>query len=126
MDLALPGQLRGSECRRVVTQAVELRRILEPWFRALPNEPVARLTVVLRVDGSLGSFGPPGVENINLDGEALSCDLVVPDPGWETLSNREIREILREQIVNAIDVCLRHAGVLYEREELETLVGIGV
>jgi hypothetical protein len=88
----------------VAAHAVELHRVLEPWFRALPNEPVARLTIALRVDGSLGSFGPPGVENIDLDGRALSCDLVVPDPRWETLGDREIREFLRRQIVCAIDV----------------------
>ena len=126
MEFVLPGQLRGPECRRVVTQAVELRRMLEPWFQTLSNGRVARLTVVLRVDGSFGTFGPPGVENIDLDEGNLSCDLVVPDSHWDSLSDREIHVILRQQVVNAIDVCFRHVGVGFEHEELETLVGIGV
>ena len=126
MDFALPGQLRGPECRRVVTQAVELRRALEPWFQTLSDERVRKLTVVLRVDGSLGSFGSPGVENIELVGGDLSCDLVVSDPRWETLNDREIRENLRTRVLKAIDICFRYAGVVYMQVDLERLAVEGV
>ncbi len=126
MDFVLPGQLRGPECLRVVRQAVELRRALEPWFQALSEERVGRLTVVLRVDGSLGSFGSPGIENIEIDGGDLSCDLVVSDARWETLNDREIQEILRTQVLKAIDICFRHAGIVYMQQELERLAVTGV
>jgi hypothetical protein len=53
MEFSLPGQLRGPECKPVMPAAIELRRLLEPWFRDLRTDRVAKLTVVLRVDGSL-------------------------------------------------------------------------
>jgi serine/threonine protein phosphatase PrpC len=125
VDFELPGQLKGPECRRVVTQAVKLRRALDPWFQALSSERVRNLAVVLRVDGSLGSFGSPGIENIEIDGGDLSCDLVVSDARWDTLNDREIYEILRTQVLRAIDICFRHAGVDYMQQDLERLAVTG-
>jgi hypothetical protein len=123
MDFSLPGQLRGPECGRVMRQAIELRRALEPWFQTLSCDRVAKLTVVLRVDGSLGSFGPQGVENIELDRGHLHCDLVLSDAGWETRSDRQIHEILRNQVINAIDACFRHSGIAHETSKLDKFVG---
>ncbi len=103
MILSLTGQLKGPECRRVITQAVALRRLLEPFFHARSNDHVEKVTITLRVGGSLGSFGPEGVENIQLDGNELVCDLVVADMGWDGLSERQIMGILRQRISGAIE-----------------------
>jgi hypothetical protein len=77
------------------------------------------------VDGSLGSFGSPGVENIELKRRNLSCDLVVSDARWETLDDRDIYEILRTQVLMAIDICFRHAGVAYMKQDMERVAGTG-
>lgn len=103
MIFSLLGQLKGPECRRVITQAVALRRLLEPFFHAKSNDQVKKVTITLRVGGSLGSFGPEGVENIQLDGKELVCDLVVADMGWDGLNERQIIGILRQRISGAIE-----------------------
>ncbi len=122
MDFSLPGQLRGPECRHVISQAIRFRRLLEPWFHALSVDRVAKLTIILRVDSSLGSFGPEGVENVQLANKKLTCELVLEDQGWEELSERQIIEILRQRISMAIHACFQQFDVLYERDELDELV----
>ena len=111
MQFSLPGQLYGPECRRVVSEAVRLRRRLCPWFEAQAPGPVEMLTIILRVDGSLGSFGRAGVENVALVGGNLACDLVIADPGWDRLEEGQIRRLLEEEVLLAIDHCLRSRGI---------------
>ena len=79
MQFELPGQLKGPECRRVITQAVALRRRLVPTFDAAGNSVANKLTIVLRVNGSHGTFGQSGVENIHVESKNISCDLVIKD-----------------------------------------------
>jgi hypothetical protein len=123
MKFSLPGQLKGPECRRVITEAVALRQSLEPWFESQPSDQVKKLTVVLRVNGSLGSFGPAGVENIELAEGDLSCDLVVADPGWDGLGEGQIRELLGLRVLEAIDACFLAQKVAYHKDELAKLLG---
>jgi len=120
MKFSLPGQLRGPECRRVKQQSIALQRKLEPWFGSFDGGDVTELAVVLRVDGSLGSFGPEGVENIAIDESTLTCDVVVADKGWADLHDEEIAEILRTRVLQAIDACLRTAEIAYDAQVLET------
>jgi hypothetical protein len=64
MKFTLPGQLKGPECRVVISQAIKLRKRLEPIFEKLHSGSLENMAIVLRVDGSLGSFGAESVENI--------------------------------------------------------------
>lgn len=97
-----------------------MQRKLEPWFGSFDGDEVTELAVVLRVDGSLGSFGPEGVENIAIDESTLTCDVVVADKGWADLHDEEIAEILRTRVLQAIDACLRTAEMAYDAQVLET------
>jgi len=122
MKFSLPGQLRGSECRRVISQAVVLRRRLESWFAELPTEPICQLGIILRIDGSLGSFGPPGVENFSLINGELECDLVVRDHDWAQRSDDEINEILSREVLTAIASCLSQSKIEYDHDDLQKLL----
>jgi hypothetical protein len=121
VNLELPGQMRGPECHRVMRQAIALRKEMEPWFGALPQGSISKLVVILRIDGSLGTFGPSGVENVKRDGTEIQCDLVISDPGWGQLSEGEIRELLLREVSCAIDACLDSCRIPFVREEFEAL-----
>lgn len=118
MKFSLPGQLRGPECRRVIQQAITLRKRLEPWFSTLDGGDVSELGVALRVDGSLGSFGPEGIGNIVTEGGKIECDVVVADRGWAGLSDAEIASVVRGRVLEAIAACLSEAQISFEADAL--------
>ncbi|TWT89580.1 hypothetical protein [Neorhodopirellula pilleata] len=111
MKFELPGQLRGPECRRVISLAIALRRRLEPWSASIIHSDIDTLSIVLRIDGSLGTFGPPGVEGVAVNSGVLACDLVIEDFGWDGVSDDRIDSILAERVVDAIAECFRHVGL---------------
>ena len=102
----------------MIQQAIALRNKLEPWFATLDAADIEELAVILRVDGSLGSFGPEGVENIAIEGGAIQCDVVIADQGWENLADHEISKIIKERVLLAISSCLTSAGISYDDETL--------
>jgi len=118
MKFSLPGQLRGPECKRVIQQAIELRKKLEPWFESVEGGNVAELAIVLRVDGSLGSFGPEGIENIAIEGSTIECDVIIADQGWADCHDEDIASILRKRVLEAIGACLGTAGISYDTDSL--------
>ncbi len=105
-----------------MSQAIRLRRRLEPWFAGLPSEPIRSLTIVLRIDGSLGSFGPPGIENLRLGAGAIECDLVIEDLGWKQVQEAQLATLLSERVTHAIAHCLEQAEVAYDAQELRELL----
>lgn len=122
MKFSLPGQLKGPKCERVIQQAIALRKKLEPWFESIDGGEVTELAVVLRVDGSLGSFGPERVENIAVEGGTIECDIVVADQGWSDRHDEEIASILRARVLEAVRACRAAAGVSYDSRALESAV----
>lgn len=125
MKFELPGQLRGPECRRVISRAIALRRRLEPWFASITHQNVDKLSIVLRIDGSLGTFGPPGVEDVAGDGGTLACDLVIEDFDWDAAPDNRIDSILAERVIDAIAKCFRHIGLPAPDAALHELVDGG-
>lgn len=118
MVIKLPGQLRGPECRSVVTQLVNLRKNLEPIFQDYDYESLQEIAIVFRIDGSLGSFGKDGIENIKLSSGSIECDAVVKDHGWADLNESEIREILKPVLLQAIEVCFKYASIKYDANKI--------
>lgn len=118
MRFSLPGQLRGPECNRVGQHAIILRRKLEAWFENFDGGNVTELTIILRVDGSLGSFGPEGVENIAIEKGEIECDVVIADQGWADLQDDEIAIILKDRVLEAVDTCFATVGVSYDADAL--------
>ena len=111
MKFSLPGQLKGPECRRVVAQAVTLRRQLEPIFNEIQSDAVRELAIILRVDGSLGSFGSEAIENIGFSAKTLTCDVVIRDFGWNDIDDAEIAELLKSRVHQAIIGCFRYMDI---------------
>ena len=118
MIINLPSQLRGAECRVVVTQLINLRKILEPIFQGFEHENVQELAIVFRIDGSLGSFGKEGIENIKLSHGVLECDAVVKDYGWKDLEESEISETLKATLLQSIEKCFTYAGISYDASKI--------
>jgi len=122
MKFELPGQLRGSECARVMTQAIALRRRLETWFDAFHPGEHKQLSVVLRVDGSLGTFGKPGIENIESNDGKVCCDLVIADANWGSLNDNQIAEILTRNVKNAIQSCMAAYNIKYCEDSFQKII----
>ena len=118
MKFSLPGQLKGPECRRVISQAVALRKRVTPWFAAIDNTEISELGIALRVDGSLGSFGPEGVENITVKNGKVECDVVNADKGWADLDDSEIASILQKRVFDGIAVCFERYEIPFDQESL--------
>lgn len=120
MKFALPGQLKGPECKRVIEQAIAIRKKLEPWFASIDGTEMTELAIILRVDGSLGSFGPEVVANIAVEGGSIECDVVVADQMWANRQDEEIASIIRTRVLEAVGACLTTAGISYDLRSLET------
>lgn len=106
MKFELPGQFKGPECNRLIAHVIKLRKQVEIWLDAIQHPEIKKLTVVLRVDGTLGSFGKPGIENIEYNDGTVSCDLVIADANWASLSDDQIVGILRPNVLKAIRSCV--------------------
>ena len=94
MQLKIPGQFRGPECRALMPVTIELRRQLESLFANIPSNEIATVTFILRVGGTLGEFEPlPSSEPESL-GEVLTYDVVVPAHPWDQLPAADIRSVV--------------------------------
>jgi len=123
MRFSLPGQLSGPECKTVMAQAIALRRTLEPWFAGLDEGNIVELGIALRVDGSLGSFGPEGVENVTVKDRKLECDVTIADQDWAALGDEEIATILVSRVLEAVHTCFATVGVSYDADALAEAAG---
>lgn len=91
-----------------------MRKTLEPLFSGVDGGNIAELGVALRVDGSLGSFGPDGVENIAVIDGKIECDVVIADQGWAALDDEEIATILKHRVLGAVNICFATVGISYD------------
>ncbi len=114
MKFSLPAQLRGPETNQVMQQAIALRRKLEPLIGPINADNIFELAVVLRVGGSLGSFGPDRIENIAIEGATLTCDVVIEDKRWADLDDDSIARILDDRVTEAIGACLSYVGIPHD------------
>ena len=121
MKFELLGQFKGAECKLVMEHAIALRKRLEPWFRDFHTNSLRGLAIVLRVDGSLGSFGKPGVENIEINSGIVECDLVIEDMDWINRTNDEIKSTVRCHVIDAISRCFEFSQNPLSRYELDTI-----
>jgi hypothetical protein len=103
-------------------QAIVLRKKLEPWFASVEADNLAELGIALRIDGSLGSFGPEGVENVVFENGKIECDIVVADQGWAEMSDDDILSVLQQRVLEAVDTCLSTVRIPYDPEALAASV----
>ena len=123
MRFTLPAQLKGPEAKVVMVQIIELRRRLEPVVDLLEQDHLNELSPVIRVGGSLGSFGEDGIDNIEVVDQIVTCDIVVTNQDWGNRSDDWIYEYLKLRVLNAISKCLIFCNVDHDMELLQNAVG---
>ena len=111
MKFSLPGQLKGPECKNVITQSIYIRKKLEMVFLGMKFNLVNEISIILRIDGSLGSFGTEGIENFRLANGICTCDVVIKNLDWGNLTNEKITEILKLRIHSAIVYCFESLNI---------------
>ncbi len=109
MIFEVPGQLRGPETKKAMVAAIRVRKELESQFREM--EDPRKLSLVLRVGGSLGTFGEDGIENVEIGDKKLVCDVVISPRNWGRMSDEEAYLLVRSRAVKASSVLLEKAGV---------------
>src|SRR5688572_17233757 len=105
MQLEIPGQFGGPECRRLVTEAVALRRLLEPALASVPTPP-AKLVLILRVSGTVRDFGGDGALEPVVDDDAIVCELEIKARAWAELPPEELRAILIPYLFEGVSRCV--------------------
>jgi hypothetical protein len=111
MKLEISAQLRGPDTRKVMQAIIRLRKELEKPIETLCVDEVSTITPVLRVGGSLGSFGEDGIQNIEFKNKVLVCDLVISPHNWEQTSSEEIYDILKPRVLESLKRLLAEAGL---------------
>ena len=111
MQFELPGQFRGPECRALMPVCKRLKEELVPAFSALGKEKIKEVSHILRVGGSLGSFGEDGIENLKVRRKEAECDVVIAPRDWAAISEDEIYAILRPRVIAAAKAMLLAGGI---------------
>jgi len=123
MKFSLPAQLKGPECKRVMFQAITIRKKLEPVFFDFELDSVSEISIVLRIDGSLGSFGHEGIENFKLSNGVLECDVVISNLVWDSLEEEKITEILKLRVHEAIVSCFEYLNFSIDMSKINNVLG---
>ena len=80
-------------------------------FLGMKFNLVNEISIILRIDGSLGSFGTEGIENFRLANGICTCDVVIKNLDWGNLTNEKITEILKLRIHSAIVYCFESLNI---------------
>jgi hypothetical protein len=111
MQFELPGQFRGPECRVLLPVCKRLKEEFVPAFAALSKDKIKEVSPILRVGGSLGSFGEDGIENLKIRRKEAECDVVIAPRDWASISEDEIYALLRPRVMSAARALLVAGGV---------------
>ena len=111
MILEIPGQLRGSDAGKVMPIAIQLRRELEPAFATLGEARLTLISPILRVGGELGTFGPDGIENLEIKNKEAVCDVVIEPRNWNSMDEDQISSLIREAVAQALTALMSEAGL---------------
>lgn len=86
---------------------------------------IKKLCVVLRVGGPLQKFDDgigEGVENLDVDSEYISVDLVIPEQRWQKLDKQELREYIANGIESAFSALIDQAEKMNEILDKKSLL----
>lgn len=120
----------GPETRVVCHAKVPLAQALERTVTSSYSQPVSEYALVLRVSGSLQSYGEEGLAKLRLykSRRLITVDIQVPECAWKPLSARELQEYISRQVLNAVEA--RAARLeresLVQREQLLSAVHKGI
>jgi len=100
------------------------RRLLADTCRGPYSETIKEIALVLRIDGSVHTWGKRGIEGVALQKRSTlaTADIYVSRDVWESLDFLAFRRFLASGIKAAIAEiaeCARHQGIDLLREDLE-------
>ena len=110
MQFELPGQFRGPECKALLPVCRRLKKEFRPDFASLGTGKIKEISPILRVGGSLGSFGSDAIENLKIRRGEVYCDVVIAPREWQSMTVEEIYSFLRPRVVAASKTMLAACG----------------
>ncbi len=112
MKLEIPGQFKGAECRAIPKVAIAIREALTPIFLQVQSETISKVSLILRVGGSLGEFAPESKDGkLRRKKDALSCEVVIQNHNWQEQSEAQIRIILSSHLKPVVAECCRYLNL---------------
>ena len=98
----------GPETRVVCQAKVPLAQALERTVTSSHSQAVSQYALVLRVDGSLQSYGEEGLARLRLYKSRgfVTVDIQIPEQAWKPLSAQELREYIARQVLYAVEACV--------------------
>ena len=119
MKLEIPGQLRGSNVRKVMPVAIRLQKQYADQISVLDSADIDTVSPILRVGGKLGTFGDDAIENVRIGNRTAECDLVLAPRNWSEMTEAEIEHLVKPKLLTALRQLLRAAGVKDSTEFLK-------
>lgn len=98
----------GPETRHGCFAKVPLAQALQRTVNSTYTKTVDEFALVLRVSGSLQSYGEEGLANLRLykSRRVISVDVQVPEQPSRPLSASELREYIARQVLAAVEACV--------------------
>lgn len=115
-DIDSAAQYNGPEIKAHLTPHwLGIKRAFGPNATTALPPPLEDLTYILRVDGSLGSFGSDGLDNldVNLRLRYVSIDICIPTARWIGKPQLEIAEFIADCILGSSGII---AGALTKKK----------
>jgi hypothetical protein len=98
----------GPEAAGVCRLKVPLYQALERHVTSSHCTTIDRYALVLRIDGSLASYGEEGIARLRLQAarRCITADIQVPQAKWQSLAQTELRAYLAQQVQAALGACV--------------------
>ena len=98
----------GPETGTVGRSKVSLYRALSRHVTGTHCDAIDEYGLVLRVDGSIQTFGPEGITRLRFAKKQryITVDIQIPESVWVPLGDSELRRYLGDQVTAAIRVCV--------------------
>ncbi|MBL8519260.1 MAG: hypothetical protein JNK75_01190 [Betaproteobacteria bacterium] len=98
----------GPEAAAVCKLKVALGKALAKHVTSPHCAAIDRYALVLRVDGSLASYGAEGIARLRLQAAQryITADIQVPQATWQPLAQAELKAYLAQQVQSALSACI--------------------
>jgi len=120
----------GPETKVVCQAKVPLAHALERTVTSTYSPAVSEYALVLRVSGSIQTYGAEGLANLRLykSRQVITVDIQIPEHAWKSLSASKLREYIAHQVFSAVEACAARLAreSLVQREPLLSAVRNGI
>ena len=123
--VTLGADVGGKDAFTATNQHVlALRSLLHQECSGSFGSPLKEISLILRVDGSVQSWGKRGVENVTFykKKSSVTADIFVPVDVWATGDAVSLQLFLVDQVIHAIQLVVEFVncqGLVLNEKELE-------